>query len=221
MLRDNMLFIPATVTIGLALTSHNATVTTGAAFAGVAETGGVSGNWQIAEIGLEQPEGNIPESLYVAVEDTAGNVAVAMNLDDAAATAVTGPDGTAVLSWQVFDSSDHYVVVYREAVDLPETGVGFEITIDHPDPVADLAPHRLDRALQDGVELRALVVARALEQVDRELDRRERVLDVVGHLARQLYDFGHIVLSPSSAPTPRTAPTSAASSRRATLWRFT
>jgi len=72
------------VLIGLALCSHNASSATSATFSEVSFTGSVSGNWQIAEIGLEQPEGNIPESLYVAVEDTAGNVAVAMNPDDAA-----------------------------------------------------------------------------------------------------------------------------------------
>jgi hypothetical protein len=73
------------VTIGLALTSHNAAVTTGAAFAGVAESGGVSGNWQIAEIGAVQPTtGNAIEPLYVALEDTSGNVAVATHPNPAA-----------------------------------------------------------------------------------------------------------------------------------------
>jgi hypothetical protein len=76
----------ASVTIGLALTSHNATVATGAAFADVAETGGVSGNWQVAEIGVAQPEtGNDIEPLYVALEDTSGNVAVVTNPNPAAA----------------------------------------------------------------------------------------------------------------------------------------
>jgi hypothetical protein len=70
----------ANVTIGLALTSHNATVATGAGFAGVAESGGVSGNWQVAEIGVAQPTGgNTPEDVYVAVEDSSGNVAVAIS----------------------------------------------------------------------------------------------------------------------------------------------
>jgi hypothetical protein len=73
------------VTIGLALTSHNATVTTGAAFAGVAETGGVSGNWQVAEIGVAQPTtGNDIAPLYVALEDTSGNVAVVTHPNPAA-----------------------------------------------------------------------------------------------------------------------------------------
>jgi hypothetical protein len=73
------------VTIGLALTSHNASVTTGAAFAGVAEEGGVSGNWQIAEIGVAQPTtGNDIAPLYIALEDTSGNVAVVTHPNPAA-----------------------------------------------------------------------------------------------------------------------------------------
>ena len=77
----------ASVTIGLALTSHNATVATGAAFAGVAEEGGVSGNWQVAEIGVAQPTtpGNDIEPLYVALEDTSGNVAVVTHPNPVAA----------------------------------------------------------------------------------------------------------------------------------------
>ena len=72
------------VTIGLALTSHNATVSTGAAFADVTETGGVSGVWQVVGIGVEQPsEGNDPETMYVAVEDSGGNVAVVTHADAA------------------------------------------------------------------------------------------------------------------------------------------
>ncbi|MHC4518400.1 MAG: hypothetical protein ACYTAS_07425, partial [Planctomycetota bacterium] len=41
-------------------------------------------DWQIAEIGVAQPEGNIPEALYVALEDTSGNVAVVPHPDPAA-----------------------------------------------------------------------------------------------------------------------------------------
>ncbi len=70
------------VTIGLALTSHNATVSTGATFAEVTRTGGVTGNWQMAEIGVAQPtEGNDPQPLYVAIEDGAGHVAVVRHPD--------------------------------------------------------------------------------------------------------------------------------------------
>jgi hypothetical protein len=64
------------VLIGLALTSHLATQATSAEFSNVSFTGSVSGNWEIAEIGATQPVGNAPDTVYVAVEDTAGHVAV-------------------------------------------------------------------------------------------------------------------------------------------------
>jgi concanavalin A-like lectin/glucanase superfamily protein/carbohydrate binding protein with CBM4/9 domain/F5/8 type C domain-containing protein len=67
------------VLIGLALTSHNAAATTSAEFSNISTTGNVSGTWQIAEIGVAQPTaaGNDLETVYVAVEDSAGQVAVA------------------------------------------------------------------------------------------------------------------------------------------------
>jgi hypothetical protein len=65
------------VQIGLAVTSHNATVATSAEFSTLSTTGNVSGAWQIGEIGVAQPgAGNDPETVYVAVEDSAGHVAV-------------------------------------------------------------------------------------------------------------------------------------------------
>jgi hypothetical protein len=75
--------IPMTdpVLIGLALTSHNAAQATSAQFSNVSFTGSVSGDWQIAEIGVGQPEGNDPEALYVALEDTTGKVAVVTHPD--------------------------------------------------------------------------------------------------------------------------------------------
>jgi hypothetical protein len=72
------------VLIGLALTSHNAAQATSATFSNISTTGSVNGNWQVAEIGLTQPEGNMPEPLYVAVEDTSGAVAVVTHPDDGA-----------------------------------------------------------------------------------------------------------------------------------------
>jgi len=74
------------VTIGLAVTSHNAAEATGTSFAAVGTTGSVSGNWQMAEIGVAQPTtGNAIEPVYVALEDTGGNVAVATHPDPGAA----------------------------------------------------------------------------------------------------------------------------------------
>ena len=76
----------ADVTIGLALTSHDSSINTGAAFSGVATTGNVSGGWQTAEIGVPQPTGgNSIEPLYVALEDSAGKVAVVTHANAAAA----------------------------------------------------------------------------------------------------------------------------------------
>ncbi|UCD52731.1 MAG: discoidin domain-containing protein [Phycisphaerales bacterium] len=80
----------AGVFIGLALTSHDANIETGAQFADVATTGSVAGQWQTADIGITQPTGgNDMEPLYVALEDTAGNVAVVTHPNEAA-TALTG-----------------------------------------------------------------------------------------------------------------------------------
>jgi len=62
----------ADVYIGLAVTSHNANVATLAEFSNVATTGDVTGQWLDAGIGAEQPTGNTPDTLYVALEDTSG-----------------------------------------------------------------------------------------------------------------------------------------------------
>ena len=72
------------VLIGLALTSHNANQATSAQFSNVSFTGNVTGGWQVEEIGVAQPEGNAPESIYVAVEDSGGSVAVITHPDPAA-----------------------------------------------------------------------------------------------------------------------------------------
>ena len=77
------------VLIGLALTSHLASQATSAQFSEVSFTGNVTGAWQVEEIGVAQPEGNSPDSIYVAVEDTAGHVAVVTH-PDAALTARSG-----------------------------------------------------------------------------------------------------------------------------------
>ena len=66
------------VLIGLALTSHNANQATSAEFSNVSITG-ASGAWQIAEIGVAQPEGNDPLPIYVALDN-----AVVVNPDWAA-----------------------------------------------------------------------------------------------------------------------------------------
>ena len=69
------------VYIGLAVTSHVASAVCGAKFSNVSTTGGVTGSWQVAEIGATQVNGNTPETFYVALQDSAGKVKVVSNPD--------------------------------------------------------------------------------------------------------------------------------------------
>ncbi|MBN1505635.1 MAG: discoidin domain-containing protein [Sedimentisphaerales bacterium] len=69
------------VYIGLAVTSHAAGLVTQAEFSGVATTGKVTGEWQSASLGVEQPAGNAPETLYVTLEDSSGHEATVVNAD--------------------------------------------------------------------------------------------------------------------------------------------
>ncbi len=106
------------VYIGLAVTSTNANAVTGAEFSAVATTGNVTGQWQTASIGREQPEGNAAEPLYVAVEDNAGNTAV-----------VPHPDPLAVLraewqAWQIPLEEFHAAGVRMDSVKTMSIGVG-------------------------------------------------------------------------------------------------
>ncbi len=72
------------VYIGLCTTSHNTAATTTAEYSGAATTGGVTGAWKVAWIGDDPDLTNSTAGLYVAVEDSAGKVAVAANPDPAA-----------------------------------------------------------------------------------------------------------------------------------------
>ena len=73
------------VYIGLCVTSHNSAATTTAELSGAATTGGVTGSWQVGWIGDDVDMTNGNAGLYVAVEDSAGKVAVSTNPDPAAA----------------------------------------------------------------------------------------------------------------------------------------
>jgi hypothetical protein len=73
------------VYVGLALTSHNAGVTCEAKFSDVSTTGSVTGQWQVAEIGVAQPANN-PAPLYVVLQDSANNSATVKYPDPAATT---------------------------------------------------------------------------------------------------------------------------------------
>ncbi|HPY48665.1 MAG TPA: discoidin domain-containing protein [Sedimentisphaerales bacterium] len=73
----------ANVYIGLAVTSHDAAIVTAAEFSNLSMTGNVTGNWQTAEIGVAQPEGNAADGMYVRLEDSAGKSATVANADAA------------------------------------------------------------------------------------------------------------------------------------------
>jgi len=68
--------------IGLCVTSHNTNpkIATTGVFSDVKTTGGVSGQWQVADIGIVHP-GNDPAQLYVALQDSAGKIAVVNHAD--------------------------------------------------------------------------------------------------------------------------------------------
>ncbi len=71
-----------TVYIGLAVTSHDASISTVAEFSNLSTTGSVTGAWQTAEIGVAQPVGNITaEPMYVRIEDAAGKSATVVSAD--------------------------------------------------------------------------------------------------------------------------------------------
>jgi len=84
-----MINMPGSPCIGLALTSHNVNVPTTAVFSNIVTSGGVAaGPWQVAEIGAAHPA-NSQQSMYVTVEDSAGNTATVINPDPAAVLTTT------------------------------------------------------------------------------------------------------------------------------------
>jgi len=75
------------VYIGLAVTAHNTTgAVTQAEFSEIQTTGSVTGSWQSASIGVEQPAGNLPDTFYVSLEDSSGHKATAAQSDPYAVT---------------------------------------------------------------------------------------------------------------------------------------
>jgi hypothetical protein len=79
------------VLIGLAVCSHDAAVVTNAEFSGVTTAGNVAGDWQMAEIGVEQQGGNSPEAIYLTVKDNSGKSRTVVNPD---------PVATARMGWR-------------------------------------------------------------------------------------------------------------------------
>jgi len=84
---DAAILMTTNVYIGIAVTSHDAALTTTAEVSNVATTGTVTGNWQVAAIGADMPS-NDPAPLYLTVEDKAGKKKTVVHAN-AAATALS------------------------------------------------------------------------------------------------------------------------------------
>jgi len=111
------------VYIGLALTSHDAALTCQAAFSNVTTTGSVSGQWTHQDIGIAS---NAAEPLYVAVYNSAGNPAVIVHDDPAAAQIDTWTEW--VIPLQAF--ADQGIVLTN--VDRIAIGLGTQGNIAMP-----------------------------------------------------------------------------------------
>ncbi len=77
----------ASVYIGLAVTSHSTTVAAQAEFSGVVTTGNVTGEWQSEALSVEQPAGNLLDTLYLTLEDSSSHKATVVNPDPYAVAA--------------------------------------------------------------------------------------------------------------------------------------
>jgi hypothetical protein len=82
---DTGILMTNNVYIGMAVTSHDAALTTAAEISNVSTTGTVTGNWQVAAIGAAMPS-NDPAPLYVTVEDKAGKKKTVVHANAAATT---------------------------------------------------------------------------------------------------------------------------------------
>ena len=71
----------SSVYVGLAVTSHSPNVYTIAEYSNISAPG-VTGPWQVAEIGVAQPA-NDPSPFYVAVQDSSNKLAVVVHPDPA------------------------------------------------------------------------------------------------------------------------------------------
>ena len=116
-LSSHDVIMASSVYIGLCVTSHNTNpkIATSGVFSDIKTTGSVSGSWQVADVGIASP-GNDADTLYVALQDSAGKIAV-----------VNNPDAQAVLSttwtpWNIPTSS--FTSVNLGAIKKMYIGVG-------------------------------------------------------------------------------------------------
>jgi hypothetical protein len=108
----------SSVYIGLSVTAHNASAVCEAVFSDVRTTGNVSGQWASQDIGITS---NAAELLYVAVSNSAGNPAVVVHNDLAAAQIDTWTEW--VIPLQAFvDQGINLTNVDRIAIGLGTKG---------------------------------------------------------------------------------------------------
>jgi hypothetical protein len=101
------------VYIGLCLTSHNTAATCTAEFSNVTLPSTATGDWQSQDIGIQS---NVPEGLYVAVQDAASNIAVVKHPD---------PGSSAIGTWTKWDIPlSEFVGVNMKDVKKLVIGVG-------------------------------------------------------------------------------------------------
>jgi hypothetical protein len=80
--------VAPTIFIGLAATSHNVNAPTTAVFSSITTSAGVSGSWQVAALGAAHPANSL-QSLYLAIQDSAGKTATVVHPDPAAVNIAT------------------------------------------------------------------------------------------------------------------------------------
>jgi hypothetical protein len=108
----------SSVYIGLCVTSGDPEMMVTAVFSDITITGDITGQWQVASIGVDPHTVNAPENLYVRIEDTAGKYA-----------SVVHPDAAAVLAtewqkWQIALAEVRAAGVDVAAVKKMVIGVG-------------------------------------------------------------------------------------------------
>ena len=112
--------------IGLCLTSHNTDETCIAEFSDVNLSGTITGDWQSQDIGIKS---NIPEPMYVVLEDNAGNSAVVKHPD---------PNATTIGSWTQWNIPlAEFTGVNLQAIEKMSIGVG-DRTNTQPGGAGDL-----------------------------------------------------------------------------------
>jgi hypothetical protein len=88
------ILMPAGVCIGMFVTSNNLSQACIGEFSDVTITGSVSGDWQVADVGGNNPA-NTPDTLYLVVKDSNGHVATIEHPD---------PDALVSIDWQQWNT---------------------------------------------------------------------------------------------------------------------